>query len=773
MFCWTEPNDSPLNAYKNGALGEAAVDFTVMRPPIKQFPIPAFDEECLCVQLQSSFVCHSQCPLFVPRSASGYKQVTFVDSNALCAIQRQNDTLTCWFRAPGGLYLPSLYPRVFTLPLRAITAAEGVLCVTHQDQGRVFCTDFSNHSMQVGFAQSDSNALVVGSDLVCSILLNTTVRCAPTELPQQVNPPSAPNFMVNDDWAAVSIAPSRWHRFGRDGEATTARLSACVSADCEYILCGIRRGVVYCSSELSLQPAENIFSPRVRFTARKLYRVGKKDGQEMSGTFCGSLGFPPCLSLQAAIGMRRSGYVTFVLSADALASESISSVGTALGFVAQTQERRFWPTNLDFPFITVASDTFVVFDGFVFEPPPVTASLANAASLATTRTAPLFVVGPGAALHLNQCTFRRVTSTVSGSAVTVDGGDFVAVLSRFESCESPNFAGAVSGNKATIFLSGVSFLNNFVSVTGEPVSQLSAHVGGGALGLVSSTATVAFSSFEGSRVKLSSDSTSLGGSIYAFSSDVSLEYVKCINSSAARGGCGSFVGFRDDVPGASTVGLGQLRASQFDLNQNTASLGGGLYLSSMREVSLKYSVVADNVASLRGGALYIADTAPGLLDVHFDRNRAPAGGAIFSLDTAWRLLANVSFDTTGVESEYGVRFATPAYDVQVLNDTMSQRLHDAGGVLAPPLVLQVIDRHLQRVVESTPSTATAAPVLSLSGATITQSDSGYIVFDGLIVRASPNSTLQLQISVSLPDGRPNLSISLLESNSLTKRSILA
>jgi len=219
--------------------------------------------------------------------------------------------------------------------------------------------------------------------------------------------------------------------------------------------------------------------------------------------------------------------------------------------------------------------------------------------------------------------------------------------------------------------------------------------------------------------------------------------------------------------------LGQLRASQFDLNQNTASLGGGLYLSSMREVSLKYSVVADNVASLRGGALYIADTAPGLLDVHFDRNRAPAGGAIFSLDTAWRLSANVSFDTTGVESEYGVRFATPAYDVQVLNDTMSQRLHDAGGVLAPPLVLQVIDRHLQRVVESTPSTATAAPVLSLSGATITQSDSGYIVFDGLIVRASPNSTLQLQISVSLPDGRPNLSISLLESNSLTKRSILA
>jgi predicted outer membrane repeat protein len=265
----------------------------------------------------------------------------------------------------------------------------------------------------------------------------------------------------------------------------------------------------------------------------------------------------------------------------------------------------------------------------------------------------------GSTFVIQQCTFSQNNCAHFGGAAAFAGDSVVSILQSTvadnTALEGAGFAtqdtaftvtdSIISGNAASYFGGGMRCYQSTVTLDGCTVSGNSdANAGagvdsheGGVFTIIGCTITGNFTTGEGGGVKSHSNQSLL------------------IEDSVISGNqCGGLGGGLAVYSTPTTI-------ERCIITGNTGGRGGGLDIHQSASASITNSLVADNVASIDGGGIFLADTGTpaSIVNCTVANNSAAVGGGIWSQDTA--AIVNTIVSGNGA---YGV-YEADARDVTV------------------------------------------------------------------------------------------------------------
>lgn len=243
------------------------------------------------------------------------------------------------------------------------------------------------------------------------------------------------------------------------------------------------------------------------------------------------------------------------------------------------------------------------------------------------------VVAADSTVSLNGVTFTGGTGD-RGAGVNVEGGLLLVYGSVFEGGRAMSYGGAIAAQDATVLLTDVQVLNNHA-------------VQGGGVWARGGAVTVSGGELTGNVADES------GGGLYAQGAAVELRGARLTSNFAVFDGGGAYVTGEDalltlseatelvendagDYGGGVFVDGAALSGSALSARGNGASFGGALGARDSAWVDLVNVQLNEDVASLKGGGLYLQEVGDArLCDLQVSGDSATlSGGVIYAIDSA-------------------------------------------------------------------------------------------------------------------------------------------
>ncbi len=118
-------------------------------------------------------------------------------------------------------------------------------------------------------------------------------------------------------------------------------------------------------------------------------------------------------------------------------------------------------------------------------------------------------------------------------------------------------------------------------------------------------------------------------------------------------------------------------------NGNSASQGGGIYVSNNGWLTMRDSTVTANTATSDGGGIYLADEVGLVLDnsivSHNKSNSTDGGGGLYAYSYDTVSITNSTFSKNHADNGYGGGVYTYESSSEILNSTFSDNTSDYGG----------------------------------------------------------------------------------------------
>jgi len=186
----------------------------------------------------------------------------------------------------------------------------------------------------------------------------------------------------------------------------------------------------------------------------------------------------------------------------------------------------------------------------------------------------------------------------------------------------------------------------------------------------------------------------------------------------------------------------------FQANRARDGSGGAAYLFGTRVVIANCSFTA-NEAAVAGGALFWRPSL--LLDGTLSASVTAWSMPVLHLDTEQSSLAACQEDKCGNTALYGPLIASPAVSLRL--DANSQAgvnasQQESGGLVSPPIVLELIDFFGQPVRSDNDTFVSVGPSSAFGGVASVRAQKGVAVFDELALRIAPAASARVQYSTS-------------------------
>lgn len=376
-------------------------------------------------------------------------------------------------------------------------------------------------------------------------------------------------------------------------------------------------------------------------------------------------------------------------------------------------------------------------------------------------------------LVARNCTFVANQAALAGSVVFARASIVTISDCVFEANELRRSSEGDGGSGVSDleFVGGTLFVStSIVSITGTRFVHNAAILGsdlpasrslarGGALFALYSEVSVEESSFE-------ANACELGGAVSLLGISNSLSELTAQPLSHARIiGC-VFIGNAATVSGGALhVELVSLAVVDSLFMNNTAVLHGGVAVALSSGLAVANTSLLDHIAGTNGGALFLVSSVCRMEDVVMQRNMAlqGGGGAVYwertatAADDAGAPTLLRTPDTGTNHAAYGHWLASNPLSLVLPQDNGSAwwPVQRSGASLTPPVSVSLRDAYGQ----VTTNVYVAVSVISsseLSGSLIVAAAAGHAVFDTIILRDPPNSSVSLSFTCATVNGSPLL-----------------